>query len=50
MDDDRGRAKIKVLLSRKSFNRGRNSAKALATLAAAATSLVRETTLKQGNV
>ncbi len=44
---DRGRAKIKVLLSRKSFNGGRNSAKALAALAAAARSLVRETTLKR---
>ncbi len=38
--------KIKALLSRKSFNGGRNSAKALATLAAAARSLVREITLK----
>ncbi len=31
-----GRAKIKALLSCKHFNGGRNSAKALATLAAAA--------------
>ncbi len=44
---DHGRAKNKALLSRKSFNGGRNSAKALATLAAAARSVVRETTLKR---
>ncbi len=44
---DRGRAKIKALLPRKSFNGGRNSAKTLAMLAAAARSLVRETTLKR---
>ncbi len=44
---DRGQAKIKALLSHKSFNGGRNSAKALATLAAGAGSLVRETTLKR---
>ncbi len=44
---DRGQAKIKALLSRKSFNGGINYAKALATLAAAARSLVHETTLKR---
>ncbi len=43
---DRGRAKIKALLSRNSFNGDSNSTKALATLATAARSLVRETALK----